>query len=136
MVIIETDILVALASKTDKHHSEAKNIVSRLKSIKLSPYALIELDLLISSKLIIVKLPDFYERLNDLLMYYNISVLPQRASHFAKAWKLRQKYGLTYFDSLHAAAAIEENDILVSYDRKYSGVKELKYRYSRDFEIY
>jgi len=127
MVMIETDMLIALASKHDRHHNIAKNILMSIKNIKLSPYSLIELDLLILSKTIIVKLSDFYEALDDTLAYYGIFTLSPKPRHFSTAWILRKKYNLTFFDSLHASTAIEENETLVSFDKKYTKVKELKY---------
>ena len=40
---------------------------------------------------------------------------------------MREKYQLTYFDSLHASTAIVENETLISYDKTYRKIKELKY---------
>ena len=136
MVIIETDIIIALASREDKHHNEVVKFIEKVRPLKLSPYALIELDLLIKSKVIIARLPDFYDALNCLIYAYNITILNVNAKHFVIAYNLRNKYNLTYFDSLHAAIAIENNEILVSYDKSYEKVKELRYthpaRYLRD----
>jgi len=129
MVLIETDVVIALASKTDKHHEDIKRLLDKLTTIKLSPYSLIELDLLVTSHNLIVKTPDFYQALNDVLEYYKISVLAPRPSHFIEAWNLKKKYNLTFFDSLHAATALEEKETLVSYDKMYSKVKELNYRH-------
>jgi len=126
--MIETDMLIALASKSDKHHNKAKNLLRKMKTVKLSPYSLIELDFLISSKSLIVKLPDFYDALRDTFAYYGILILASQPNHFAKAWLFRKKYGLTFFDSLHAATAVEENEVLISFDKKYGNIKELKYK--------
>jgi len=126
MVLIETDIILALASAGDKHHREAVEVVRSIKPLRLSPYALVELDLLILSGRIEVRIPEFYEGLANTLIYYGIEVVKPSPKHFEKAWKLRERYGLTYFDSLHASTAIVENEVLVSYDRIYSNVKELR----------
>ncbi|RLE64048.1 MAG: hypothetical protein DRJ47_08575 [Thermoprotei archaeon] len=74
-----------------------------------------------------VKLPDFYNALNITLMYYDVSTLTPHPSHLARAWMLRRKYNLTFFDSLHAATAIEEDEPIVSYDKRYSDIKDLRY---------
>jgi len=129
MVIIETDILIALASKTDKHHGKVRKILENLTTVKLSPYSLIELDLLITSQSLTVKLPDFYEALEATLAYYGVTVLAPHPAHFEKAWIFRKKYNLTFFDSLHAATAVKENETLVSFDRRYNDVRELKYKH-------
>jgi len=133
MVIIETDIIIALASKEDKHHSEVVRFIEKVRPLKLSPYALIELDLLIKSKAIIARLPDFYDALNYLIYAYNITILNVNAKHFVIAYDLRNKYNLTYFDSLHAATAIESNEILVSYDKLYEKVRELRYTHPTEY---
>jgi len=133
MVIIETDFLVALASKTDKYHEKVKLLLEKLDEVKLSPYSLIEIDLLITSKSLIVRLPDFYNSLKDTFNYYGISIIPPNPSHFVEAWILRRKYNLTFFDSLHAATALEENEVLVSFDRGYERIEELRYKHPSSF---
>lgn len=127
MVILETDIILALASKTDKHHNEASYIVRNIKSLSLSPYVFIELDLLIRLNKLKVQLPDFYKALDQVVQFYNINISQVKPIHTIIAQKLRETYGLSYFDSLHAAVAISENDILLSYNQVYSKVTELKY---------
>ena len=129
MAIIETDILIALASKTDKHHNEVRMILNKLDETKLSPYSFTELDLLITSKALIVKLPDFYNVLKAVFTYYGLSIIPSNPSHLARAWNLRRKYGLTFFDSLHAAIALEEDEVLISFDKKYGKIEGLKYKH-------
>ncbi|MEB2836946.1 MAG: PIN domain-containing protein [Desulfurococcales archaeon] len=78
------------------------------------------MDLLISSGRIRVRLPDFYVHLGEVLEFYGITIPPPRARHLAVAWSLRMRYGLTYFDSLHAATAIVENEAIASYDSSYT----------------
>ncbi len=51
-----------------------------------------------------------------------------------QAYKLREKYNfLTYFDSLHAAVGIVENLEIVSYDKKYAKLTELKYSHPDNY---
>lgn len=127
MVLIETDVILALASSTDKHHNEAVKIVKSVRPLRLSPYTLIELDLLILSGRLEVKIPSFYDGLSKTLSYYGLEVVRPSPKHVEKGWELRKKYGLTYFDSLHASAAIVEGEVLVSYDRTYQNIEELRY---------
>ncbi|MGQ9723380.1 MAG: hypothetical protein ACUVXA_18910 [Candidatus Jordarchaeum sp.] len=48
--LIETDILLALTSPEDRHHIEAIKLLDKfIGEIQLSPYSLIELDLLLKS---------------------------------------------------------------------------------------
>lgn len=125
-MLIETDILLAVASKEDKYHDEAVNLLGR-KGLKLSPYSLLELDLLIKSGVLDVDIELFYKGLSELLKYYGIRIALPSPLHMVKAWYLRRKYGLTYFDSLHASVAILEGIPIVSYDEGYSKVEGLAY---------
>ncbi len=127
MALIETDLLLALASITDKHHDEAVKIFKSGEPLKLSPYAFTELDLLILSGKLKVKIPAFFRSLSEVISYYGLEVPTPSFEHMLKAWKLREQYHLTYFDSLHASTAIIEDEPLVSYDKTYSTIKELKY---------
>jgi len=52
--------------------------------------------------------------------------LPKPRYH-REAHILRDKYSLTYLDSLHAAVAIVEDQVLLSYDKRHSRMAELKY---------
>ena len=48
-MLIETDILLALISPGDRHHSDAVRLLDKLLGeVKISPYSFIELNLLIS----------------------------------------------------------------------------------------
>ena len=129
-VLIETDILLALISAGDRHHADAIRLLDEaLGDVKISPYSLIELDLLLKSKEIIVRdIPTFYGALGDLFKYRGIGTFPTKPEHHREAFKLREEYGsLTYFDSLHAAVGIVEGVELVSYYRGYAKVAELRY---------
>jgi len=62
-----------------------------------------------------------------LIFLYTFSIKPE---YHHEAFKLREKYELlTYFDSLHAAVGIVENLEMVSYDRAYVKLTELKYNH-------
>jgi len=102
-----------------------------LGDIKISPYSLIELDLLLKSGEIIVKeVTTFYDTLRGLFEYREMDTLPTKPEYHREAFVLRKKYeNLTYFDSLHAAVGIVENLDLVSYDKEYVKVTELRYNH-------
>ena len=132
MAIVETDFLVALSSKEDRHHAEVRRLLGELEGVLLSPYSLVELDLLIISGVLRVRPAAFYGALARVLSYYGVTVVRPKPSHLAKAWELRDNYDSTFFDSLHAAVAMEEGEALVSYDRRYSGIKGLTYIHPAD----
>lgn len=127
MVVVETDYILALSSPADERHNEAVRILRRRAGeLKLSPYTLIELDLLIRSGRIEVIMPDYYVGLSQLLKFYNIKVVEPDPEHLPIAWRLRSEHGLSYFDSLHAAVAIATRDAIASYDEAYRRVKGLR----------
>lgn len=127
--IVETDVIVAAIDPEDPHNSEAKNIIRWVTNCNLSPYTLVELDLLIRSGRIRVRSREsFWHKLQEVLVYYRLSITAPSPVYHAEAEKLRERYGLSYFDSLHAAVAIVEGRTLVSYDaRAYSRISELDY---------
>ena len=127
MVVVETDLILALASKTDKHHSDAVRIVKNIRPLTISPYVFIEVDFLIRLGMLKVVQPDFYKALKQLIEFYEISVAKVRPEHVMIARDLRERYGLTYFDSLHAAVAITEDDVLLSYNKIYSKISGIRY---------
>ena len=127
MGLIETDLLLAASSPRDAHHGEAVRLLRSGSPLRLSPYSLVELDLLVPSGRIRVVLPDFYVHLGEVLEFYGVAIPPPRARHLAVAWDLRRRYGLTYFDSLHAATALVEGEAIASYDSSYARVEGLKY---------
>ena len=129
---METDILLALISPEDKHHVEVKALLDALQGeMTISPYSLIELDLLLKSGEIIVRdVIAFYKALSDLFEYREMRTLTTKPEYHREAHGLRKKYEhLTYFDSLHASVGIVEDMELVSYDKEYAKVTELKYNY-------
>ncbi|MDW8004350.1 MAG: PIN domain-containing protein [Thermofilaceae archaeon] len=128
-MLIETDVLLSLISPEDRNHSRTVKLIEDFASqLKLSPYSLVELDLLVRSGKIVVKsVTAFYVALNELLKYKMIQVYAPKPEYHGEAYRLRKAYSLTYFDSLHASAAIVEDEELVSYDRRYLELMELKY---------
>ncbi|MBS7251513.1 MAG: PIN domain-containing protein [Candidatus Freyarchaeota archaeon] len=128
--IVETDILLALISREDKHHTEVVKLLDKFAGeIQLSPYSLIELDLLLKSEEIIVaESKTFYSLVGKVLKYRQIGLSEIKPEYHGKAWELREKNKeLTYFDSLHAAVGLMENLELVSYDKEYTKIEGLKY---------
>jgi predicted nucleic acid-binding protein len=133
LYLVETDVILAAASSRDRHHDVALKVLQRAKPLLLSPFSLIELDLLVSSGRIQAVLPGFYRALEGLLMYYGIDVPPPQPLHLERASELRPKYGLSYFDSLHAAVAVSAGATLISFDRRYANVEGLAYIHPREF---
>ena len=94
-----------------------------------------ELDLLLRSRELIVRDPvAFYDAIGDLLKYRGIGTFPIKPEYHREAFKLRETYRpLTFFDSLHAAVGISEGLEMVSYDREYAKLPELKYSHPDEY---
>lgn len=123
---------MALISPEDRHHAESAELLEKvLSGSSLSPYSLIELDLLLKSgEIVVTELKAFFEALGNLFRYRDIHTLVAKPYYHGEAQELRGKHdGLTYFDSLHAAVAIIEDLELVSYDKEYTKIDTLKYRH-------
>ena len=128
--------MLALISPGDKHHAEAARLLDTfLGDSRLSPYSLIELNLLLRCGEIVVReVKTFYTTLNKLFKYREISSLPAEPIYHGEAHELRKKYSeLTYFNSLHAAVGITENLELVSYDKEYAKIEELEYNHPNKY---
>ena len=133
MVLVETDLLLALLKKDDRLHGYAKGIFKR-GNVNLSPYALTELNaLFLSGRLETDNYELFMLSLGDLLAYCDVKILVDKPVYHGIAWRLRRLYGLTYFDSLHAAVALTERMPIVSSDPIYGRVKGVKSVHPKDW---
>jgi len=124
-------MLLSLMSKEDKHHTETVRFLDGFpEGLRLSPYSLVELDLLLRSGEIAVReTKTFYTSLGTFLDYRDVDLVPAKPVYHGAAHTLRERYkGITYFDSLHAAVGIIEDMELISYDKGYASVAGLKYR--------
>jgi predicted nucleic acid-binding protein len=139
--VIEVDMLLAYLVTEDRHHSIASKYFSKAMSGEvtkpsITPFALQELELGIRAGKILPhgKLAKnegdagaFMNEICEALELYDIRIGSVECSSFAKAAEIREKYDLTYYDSLHAASALNyEDKTIVSTDPKYDVVKDLK----------
>jgi len=124
--MMETDLIISAIFKGDPNHDLSKRVLEGIRRFILSPYTLMELDLLIRSGNIEVEdYPAFWSSFEEFLEQYGIGLIPMEPSHFAEAERIRITYDLSYFDSLHAAAAMNTGVPLISYDRSYSEIEGL-----------
>ncbi len=131
--MVETDIIISAIFRGDPNYDLSKSILRAIRKVVLSPYTLIELDLLIrSGNLEIEDYETFWSSFDDFLNQYGVKLIPSKPSHFVEAERVRTVYGLSYFDSLHAAAAISTGIPLISYDESYSRVDGLNHIHPRD----
>lgn len=128
MPVIELDMLLGLVNRRDRLHKIASNLFDKiisgeLKGVKIASSALLEYELVLRSRGVAPE--DIY---NDILAFVrirNLGEVPLSARVIINALDLRDRYGLTYSDSLHAASALEYDGAIISTDQIYGSVKEL-----------
>jgi predicted nucleic acid-binding protein len=133
--LIETDVLLALISPEGKHHAEVIELLDELRGeVAMSPFSLMELDLLLrSGDIVVTEVGAFYNALGDLLEFREVEILPTKPRYHGEAFDLRERHeSLKYFDSLHAAVAVVEDLELVSYDKEYEKVTGLNHSHPRE----
>lgn len=129
MPIIELDMLTALVNREDKHHEIAVKFFEeiargRIRNIAVAASALIEYELILKSRG--YKEEEIAADIEAFINIENMREAPLTSKTMLTAINLRKKYGLTYFDSLHAAAAILYDETIISADKAYKTLKELK----------
>lgn len=146
MPVIELDILLGYLVSGDELHGVASAYFSLVLDGKLpkplvSPFALVELEAGIRSRRILPwgrpaeserDVASYMGTLCEALKLNDINVAPLTCSVLAKAGEIRASYGLTYFDSLHAACALNVDGVIVSTDSDYDEVEGLERLDPRD----
>lgn len=130
MPIIELDMLIALVNKADKLHGVSKRLFQKISlgeisNVKVASSAYLEYELIFKSHG--YKTADIYNDLQAFRYIKNLGEAPLTVSVILKAIDLRRKYSISYFDSLHAATALEYDKTIISADHIYGEIKELKY---------
>ena len=126
MPLIELDVLMAFINRSDKHHEVASRVVERSisdENYHLSSVALIEMSLIYRSRSMELELEEDLRLLLSIFDGRTVHLTPLEAMR--AAW-IRRKYGLSFFDSLHAALAMGLDSTIVSFDEVYDGVKGLR----------
>lgn len=141
MPVIEVDLLLAYFTNEDRHHSIASTYFSKVLSGEvpkpgLTPFALQELELGIRAGKIFLRgklakdeadVGAFMNDICEALQLYEIKIESVECFSFGRAAEIREKYDLTYYDSLHAASALVSGDrTIVSTDTQYDRVRDLK----------
>lgn len=129
-LLIETDVLLAAMNPDDPARVPAMSVLAN-ESLHLSPYSLLEINLLTrAGKLKIEKFDDFAYDLAALFQMRGIKILHDKPAYHAKARQYESGFQLTFFDGLHAAVAKVEREVIASFDKVYDrlskeGVKRL-----------
>ena len=125
MPLLETDLIFAYLNTQDKHHQTAIELFNQIKQgkqINISTLTLIELELLYKTNKIEHQLTPYITALTTLPNTTYISPTPET---ILTAITLRQEHSLTFFDSHHAATALQTDQQIISTDQAYSHIPGL-----------
>ncbi len=122
-------MLIGLISSFDKLHNTSKEIFEKInsneiKNIYIPSSVFMEYELLLKSKKI--KTPELIRDIIHFKALENIKEIPLNSSIIILAQKLRETNNLTYFDSLHCASAMHADGIIISTDKDFKNIKNLK----------
>jgi predicted nucleic acid-binding protein len=127
-MIVEVDSLIAYVNKNDKYHEVVSKFFEKVaagkyKNVRVASSAYLEYSLLLRSK-------GYSERdIREDLFYFrnfpNLGEAPLTLEVQIRASVLREKHGLSFFDSLHAATALLIDGVIVSLDGAYKFVQGL-----------
>jgi len=129
MPVIELDMLIAFVNRADKLHNVAlklfeKIVDGELNNVAVPTSAYMEYELVLRSRG--YNSDAISSDINAFRSVKNLDEVPLTSEIIVKAAKLRRRCYITYFDSLHAASALFHDKIIISTDRVYKEVSELK----------
>lgn len=130
MPVIELDLLIGLVNRDDHLHRIAIKFFEMVRDrmvrdVSIATSALMEYSLVLRSK----GIPET-EIQRDIALFRSIRNIGEAyltSETLIKATELRMIYGLTYFDSLHAATAILRDGVIISTDKAYSKIDTIKH---------
>lgn len=128
MPVIELDVLIAFVNKADKLHDVAVRILAsvasgRLRNVAVPTSAYMEYELLLRSRGYSEE--EVSSDVEAFRRVRNLGEVPLTSEILVEASRLRRIHGLTYFDSLHAASALQHDKMMVSRDEAYGRVPGL-----------
>jgi len=126
MPLIELDVLWAFINRSDRHHEIASGVIELAvtdESYYLSSVALIEMSLIYRSRSLESELEEDLRLLLSIFNGRTTRLTPLEAMR--SVW-IRREYGLSFFDSLHAALAMSFDSTIVSFDEAYDEVEGLR----------
>jgi len=114
--------MIALVSVKDQLHNASEKIFkaidsNKLRNVHIPSSAYLEYELILKSKGVdgnkILKEIVFFQNIN------NIGEIPLDSRIIVTSIKLREKFQLSYFDSLHVASSMFLDSIIIGTDKDY-----------------
>ncbi len=132
MYLIETDLLYTLASPGTARHGTSYGLFQAAAQgrieLQVSSLSFLEFLVSVNSGKVKLSVPAdvFFERLARRIREFGIKEAPVLLEDTAESIQLREKYGLTFFDAYYAAQAKRLQAYLLSYDKDYRRVQEIR----------
>lgn len=128
MPVIELDMLIAYTNKKDRLHRIASRIFAsisegKLEGVYAASSAYIEYELV--SRSMGVPAIQIARELQSFQFFPTLKEHTLSLSIILNASIVRDQYGLTFFDSLHAATALANDSSIISVDKAYDNVEGL-----------
>jgi len=126
MPLLENDVIFAFLNEYDPNHTVAEKVFQKIRSgesmVEISSVSLLEMELIYKSERMEDKLLKDLAALAALPNVKYIALTPDIA---VASVYLRQTLNLTFFDSHYAAAALNLDRRIVSFDQSYDRVHGL-----------
>ena len=127
MPVADTDLLFSLNPR-DKKHEKAIKIISSVRGIKVPDTALLEFVIVLKARGKSNK--DIRDALNALKEIFEMYLIKEvktiDANLIVKQTEIEEKYGLTFFDSLIASSALKLDKTIISDDKAFDKLPELR----------
>jgi len=128
MPIVELDMLIAFVNPLDKHHAVASDLFlkiknGRIKTVSAAASAYLEYQLVHKSRG--YEEGDIRKDLEMFRIFPNLGKRDLSLNILIKASELREKYLLSFFDSIHAATALLTDRKIISKDQTYDHITGL-----------
>ena len=125
-MLIENDVIFAFLNKLDKNHSVARAIFKKIRDgelrVEVSSVSLLEMELIYRSE---KRESQLFRDLAALASFENITFIPLTPEIALTSVYIRQKWGLSFFDSHYAATALGLDRKIISFDAIYDKVEGL-----------
>lgn len=128
MPVIELDMLIAFVNPLDKRHAMADELFvkirnRRIKNVSAATSAYLEYELVHKSRG--YGESEIRTDLEMFRIFPNLGEKDLSLNTLIKASELRETYGLSFFDSMHAATAMLADQRIISTDKTYDRVAGL-----------
>lgn len=129
MPVLETDFLKGLVDASDRLHKHSLKALAKIISDGwvIASSSVLELDLLLKNA--DISLTERHEIFESLKAEFDVdTVLPLSHAVLSQAALIQNKYSFNrfYFDSLHVSTAVLYDGDIVSSDREFDKIKEVR----------